>query len=477
MPGAPRDLLSEDDLARLEGAVRHILTRVGVLIQSERLLRALQAHGARVDGATQRALIPEALLEAVIAERKGQAARHPAEPPRAVSGDYRIGVESHVAQFYLDPGTGERRAAGRDDFLTLVHFGDAWDESLAVDHVLLLREEPPLIEPLEALALLLEHARRPGDVYAHYAEQFPYLAEIGEIVAGDRTRFLRGGIFMVSPLRMDKRAADFMAARSDLGLSSGVGTQPVAGASAPVTAAGAIAQGAAEILAGWCAQYALNPTLDLAGSICSGALDMAAGNVAFCSPETMLQDVGCVEFFRRRCGGGVGVAGGSDYTSAKVPGLQAAFEKTVEAMGIAMYTGRPMRMGSGLLESGKTFSPQQFILDQELGSFLWAMERGVEVSEDTLALEAVASVGSGIGASHLETEHTLRHFRDLWQPRLLDRAVRKDDAWEAQADRRLLERATRRFHDVLAQYRPPEVDREMLRRVRTVVDRARNELL
>jgi len=477
MRRAPRDLLSESDLDRLDESVRHILTRVGVLIQSERLLAALEARGAQVDHAAQRAVVPADLLDAVIAERKAQAERSPAEESDPAARPYRVGVGLHIAQFYLDPDTGERREACRDDLLTLMRFGDMWDESLPVDQVLLLREEPAMVEPLEALLLLLEHTRRPGTVYAHYAEQFPYLAEIGEIVSGDPNRFLIGGIFMVSPLRMDKRAADFMAARADLGLSCGVGTQPVAGASAPVTTAGVIAQAAAEILAAWCANHALKPGLALGGGIASGSLDMATGDVTFCSPETMLQDVGCVELFRRRYGGGVNVGGGSDYTSAKAPGLQAAFEKTVEAMGIALYTGRPMRMGSGLLESGKTFSPQQLILDQELGSFLWAMERGIEVSDDTLALDAIDSVGCGIGSSHLETEHTLRHFRAMWQPQYLDRTVWQENAWEAQADRRMLESAARRFHEAVSRYQAPEVDREMLGRARAVVDRARRELL
>ena len=475
MPGPPRNLFTDDDLDRLDDAARHILTRVGVLIQGDRILDALESRGATVDRAKQHVRFPVRLLDELLAH----AVREHREPsPTRVRTPYRVGVEGCVAQFYYDHEKSQRRKAGREDFITMVHFGDEWDESLQVNHVLLLRDEPPMVEPLEALALLLEHTRRPGHAYPHYAEQFSYMAEIGEIAAGDPKRFLVGGIFMVSPLRMDRRAADYMCARLERGLMCGVGTQPVAGASAPVTAAGVIAQGAAEILAGWCVSYVLDASVQLGGCICSGALDMATGNVSFCSPETMLQDLGCVELFRRRYGGGVNVAGSSDYTSAKYPGLQAAFEKTVEAMGIAMYTGQPMRMGCGLLESGKTYSPVQLILDKELGSFLWAMEAGIEVSPDTLALETIESVASGIGQSHVATEHTLHHFREaLWFPTLLDRRVWQGEGWEAEADRRLIEKAAQRFRDILSLYKPPEVDRDMLRRVRAVIDRARRDLL
>jgi trimethylamine--corrinoid protein Co-methyltransferase len=475
MPRQPRNLFTDDDLDRLDEAVRRILTRVGMLIQSDRILSVLEKQGAFVDRARQHAMFPQALLDAVIqhAPRMGDGGA-----AGAVRTPYRVGVGLQVAQFYYDHEKEQRRRAGRDDLVTMIHFGDVWDESLPVDHVLLLGDEPPMVEPLEAVAVLLEHTRRPGNTYAHFAQQFPYLEEMGEIVAGNSKRFLVGGIFMVSPLRMDKRAADFMAARLERGLSCGVGTQPVAGASAPVTAAGVIAQGAAEILAAWCAIHALNPEVELGGCIASGALDMATGNVTFCSPETMLQDLGCVELFRRRYRGAVNVAGASDYTSAKYPGLQAAFEKTLEAMGIAMYTGRAMRMGSGLLESGKTFSPVQLILDKELGSFLWAMETGVEVNADTIALDAIESVASGIGQTHMASEHTLRHFRQaLWFPRFLDRSVWQGEAVELQADRRLIEKAGKEFREVLTRYRKPDVDSDMLRRVRAVIDRARRALL
>ena len=147
-------------------------------------------------------------------------------------------------------------------------------------------------------------------------------------------------------------------------------------------------------------------------------------------------------------------------------------------MGIAMYTGKPMRMGSGMLESGKTFSPVQLILDKELGLFLWAMETGVEVNADTIALDAIESVASGIGQTHMASEHTLRHFRQaLWFPRFLDRSVWQGEAVESQADRRLIEKAGKEFREVLTRYCKPDVDSDMLRRVRAVVDRARRALL
>jgi trimethylamine:corrinoid methyltransferase-like protein len=474
--------LTDSDLDRLADAALTILERVGAMYQSEVILDALEAVGAEVDRDSHRARLPRRLVEDVIQRQQVRAGRE--EPPatRREPGprDGPLpGISSQVAQFYYDHERGERRAGNRQDLVRMVQFGDALDERQAVDHVLLMHEEPAAVEPLEALVVLLERTARPGHVYPHFAEQFPYLQEIGEICAGDPHRFLTGGIFMVSPLRMDRRACDYMVGMIRRGLPCGVGTQPIGGISAPVTRAGAVVVGAAEILAGWAAAMALDPEVELAwGCICSGSVDMPTGNVTFCSPESMVQDIGCVELFRRRFGGRVTVAGGSDYTSAKFPGYQAGFEKAFEAMAVSAYAGGHPQLGAGLLDSGKMFSPLQLLIDREFQSFLWRFSAGMEVSDEQIALDLIASVGSGIGASYLDSDHTLHRYREsLWFPALMDRGVWRGEQQEEHPDAQLLERAQAQFPEVMSRYRPPEVDQDMLTKVRQVVDRARRELV
>jgi len=479
------NIFTDSDLDQLADATLGVLERAGVMYQSDAILDALEAAGAVADRSSQRARLPRRMIEAIIeGQKKRQEHRAvPAEgrPPeirRAPPDGPLPGIQTQVAQFHYDHERAERRIGNRRDLIAMAQFGDALDERRRVDHVLLMHEEPHLVEPLEALLVLLEHTSRPGNTYPHFAAQFPYLEEIGEICAGDHRRFLTGGIFMVSPLRMDRRACDYMVGLVRRGIACGVGTQPVSGISAPVTRAGAIVVGAAEIIAGWAASFALNPQLPLSGCICSGSVDMAEANVTFCSPEAMIQDIGCVELFRRRFGGQVNVAGGSDYTSAKLPGYQAGFEKAFEAMAISAYTGVHPSLGAGLLDSGKMFSPLQLLIDREFQSFLWRFAAGAQVNEDEIALDLIASVGSGIGLSYLDAEHTLRHYRQsLWFPRLVDRSVWRAERKEEHPDRKLLERAAAQFREVMARYRPPEVDRDKLAKVREVVDRARRDLL
>jgi trimethylamine--corrinoid protein Co-methyltransferase len=191
----------------------------------------------------------------------------------------------------------------------------------------------------------------------------------------------------------------------------------------------------------------------------------------------MVQDIGCVELFRRRLGGRMVVAGGSDYTSAKYPGYQAGFEKAFEAMAVSSYAGGHPQLGAGLLDLGKMFSPLQLLIDRELQSFLWRFSAGVQVDEAEIPLDLITSVGSGIGASYLDSEHTLEHYRqDLWFPSLVDRTVWSGEPGEVRPDEGLLGRAEAQFREVMSRYRPPEVDRDMLAKAREAVDRARRDL-
>ena len=477
------NIFTDPELDQLAEAALGLLEDVGVMYQSDVLLDALERAGAKVDRVSQRARLPRRMIEEIVTrQRERQAPEAPAEARRdPASPDAALpGLTLQVAQFYYDHERGERRRGNRQDLASMAQFGEALDERNRVDHVLLMHEEAASVEPLEALVVLMEHTARPGLTYPHFAAQLPYLEEIGEIWAGNSWRFMSegAGVFLVSPLRMDRRACDLLVALARRGIGCGTSTQPVSGVTAPVTRAGAIVTGAAEILAGWAALSALDPELTPHGSICSGAVDMVTGNVTFCSPETMMQDIGCVELLRRRFGGHVGVAGGSDYTSAKFPGYQAGFEKAFEAMAISAYTGGHPHLGSGLLESGKMFSPLQLLVDREFQSFLWRFAAGVPVSADEIAREEISAVGAGAARSHLDTEHTLRHYRQsLWFPKLLDRRVWQGEREEEQGDKRLRERAQAQFREVMARYRPPEVDQDKLASVKRVVARARRELV
>jgi trimethylamine--corrinoid protein Co-methyltransferase len=466
-------LFSEDDLDRLAAGVFRTLAEAGVLIQDETIRAALAKAGAMVGGPDEPVRLPRKLVEDVIAEQ----VRHQAEAGRepAVSARPRkptLGTYTHVAQFFYDWRRQERRAPTVGDFLFCLRFGDVHDPDSGVGQMLLLRDFPPVMQNLEALYLILQHANHVGGGYVHYGEQVPYLAEMGRIWAGDPRRFLGCCIFAATPLRFDERACGVMRAMAGIGLSPPIGTMVTSGASSPVTPAGAIVVAAAEILAGMAMQHALGAPAPRSAGIATGSLDLRRANSDFASPEAMLQDIGITELFDRRFGGRAGIWGCSNYTCATVPGIQAACERCFEGMWCAIARGGQPAFGSGLIESGKTLCLEQLLIDEEVARMSWHVARGIEVSDETMGLSEILEIGTGSsGRTHLETEHTLRHMREAWAPALFDRGVWAG-AWDGSQDRKLLDRAHEIVLAAVARYSPPSPDEAKLRAVRKLLDGA-----
>ena len=190
----------------------------------------------------------------------------------------------------------------------------------------------------------------------------------------------------------------------------------------------------------------------------------------------MLIDAGQYQVFDRL----FGITGNllADYTDAKVPGMQAMNDKVFKALAFEWLTSGPVNHHYGKLDAGKAFSPAQMVIDFEINRELAQLRRGIEVSDDTLALDLIREYALDHARTYLDTEHTVQHFRDaLWQPRLMDRTSWIDTAEEQRKERQIVKEAEARWRGALHRYRPPAISVEKLRAADDVIARARAALL
>jgi trimethylamine--corrinoid protein Co-methyltransferase len=248
---------------------------------------------------------------------------------------------------------------------------------------------------------------------------------------------------------------------------------PVAGVTTPVTIEGFIAVSAAEHVATWLAGRAVNPDVRLGGSQWAGTIDMRTGAISYSCSDAMYYAFASIEFLRRWTGVSI-PPGSGEYCDAKLPGLYAVLEKHYKAMTVAAFTGTHPSLGQGMLECGKTICAAQLMLERDLAGSLSALGRSIDPTPENLALDTIADIGLGLSRNHLQSEHTLRHFRDsLWLPELVDRSGWNGPETEAAA----LDRAQSRADELIAQYRKPEGREDKLRALRAVMERAGRELL
>ena len=466
------NLLRDEDIEPLGEGVLKVLERVGILCQNQEMLQALDKSGAKVDYAHETATFPRQMVAELLTQIRKESQDTGAGANRRFGKPALPHMNTQVAQFLYDYEKGQRRSGNSEDFAEVIKLGDVLHPEIPVGHSLLLTDVPPMMEPLEAAMLLAEYARNPAGVFTWNARQVDYLTEMGDIYGIDNW-FNWGATCIAHPFRFDKDLADRFVLSVKFGHVAGLTAMPVAGITTPISAAGFIAVGAAEIFATWLAGRALNPDVPLGGNIWGGSADMKTCEVSYSSFDAMFYTLSLSEFLRKWTGKNVPVGGG-EYCDAKEPGYYAALEKAYKAMVIAAFSGSHPCIGQGMLENGKTLCPVQLVLERELATGVQFLGRTVEVSAETLSLETIFEVGFGQDDSYLFSEGTTHHFREhLWCPELMDRS-----GWKgSETDELVLGKIQKKVNELMASYEKPEVDPGKLAKMREVVERARKDLL
>ena len=140
------------------------------------------------------------------------------------------------------------------------------------------------------------------------------------------------------------------------------------------------------------------------------------------------------------------VAGGMRTTSHE-PDWQACQQDAFVSM-TTTASGADVTGGAGTLGAATAFSAQQLVMDSEIFSWNAAIAAGIDVQDETIAMDAIKQVG--IGGNYLGQRHTRRHMKEVWRPRLLDRTMW--DAWVASGREGAYEKATALAAELLAEH-------------------------
>ncbi len=150
---------------------------------------------------------------------------------------------------------------------------------------------------------------------------------------------------------------------------------------------------------------------------------------------------------------------GSFATGAKEPNWQAGIENSLSTF-MASIVMSDMLLGVGFLHGSRIWSFAEMMMDCEIFSIIHKTMQGIEVNDETLALDTIAAVGPT--GNFLTQKHTRQHMRDLFLPQFMDR--RPYNEWEAKKDD-ARDWALAKARRVLAEHQPepldPKVSQEM----------------
>ena len=481
-------VLTTSDMAAIHQATLDVLAEPGMRILSPVLLDALASQGARVDRAEQVVRFPARLVDDCLQGLRREAAA--GMGMKVINGVVSSRSEGRLqAKFggacvsYFDYERQCVREPTYADMVAMLRLGEALPEVDLVGNPVMIatdadgRAIDPRMRTVKGAALVAQHTSKPGSTEVWGTRDLDFLVRIGCVVRSGLDAYKANPAFItaketIAPLILPDTSAEVFMALADSDLPCTIIPMPMSGASSPVSAAGNIVIGNAEILGTMVAIRAYRPGAPVSGGVISGILDMATGGASFAAPEAILQDVGFSQLWAEHYG--LGCAIGTGYIDAKLPGVQAGMEKTLKIVAATRegHANYPV----GILEGGKTFCPEQAMVDLEIARYVRAYcgDGGIDVSDDTLAVDVIRQVG--IGGSFLEHEHTLQNFRQrTWFPDLMDRRLSQGPDKDRETE--MLAAAHRQWRQVVEDHEPFALTDEQSAEIDAIVREAEDALL
>jgi trimethylamine--corrinoid protein Co-methyltransferase len=182
------------------------------------------------------------------------------------------------------------------------------------------------------------------------------------------------------------------------------------------------------------------------------------------------------QLFRGKYGLSLGVE--PAYIEGRTPGIQTTFMKIFRQMAFA--SSAAMSLPVGLLDNATVFSPAQAMLDLDLNRAVYGFARGMDVNDETMCVDLINDRTFCEKQTYLESEHTLRHFREvLWDAKFFDRSCCDISEGKAEfdEDREMLAKADRAWREVLEAHEPIQRDKAFLAELDRIVEAGKKELL
>ena len=468
---------SKDQLDSIHYATLEVLQRTGIKVESAEAIEIFSNAGAIVERSKDFAIvkIPSYMVEDCLrwapktATFYGRVPKHDyaIEPNRVGFSTFGECIK------VIDPFSREVRKSVKQDVGNVALVCDYLEEMDVMVRPLCSSDQNPATQPLHNLEVLLENTSKHIFIGAVSAANCRKMVEIAGISVGGAENFKQRPnmtIFVcpTSPLTLVKNCCDVIiqAARSGVGLA--IIPMALAGATSTVTLAGTLVTHNAEVLSALIlAQLTVRGTPCIYCSM-STIMDLKQLIGPVGSPEHGLLGISAVKMAQYYqlpswMGGGI--------SDSKIPDAQIGYEYTLNAL-LGALSGASIVYGAGALEQGLTIDFAKLLLDADMIRLIRQAINGVELSDETLALDVIHQVGPG--GEFMTSEHTFQHMRQQSQPKLFNRKNR--DIWSEAGAKDVSERAYEEARFILKNHKPEPLPKGARETIRTLISDYEQEL-
>ena len=452
LPGGQYRPLDRDGVQQIHDTAMRVFEEIGVKVAHAGARELFRNAGATVDDETQVVKIKRSLVKELVA--RAPSVIHLCGRDETGNHDLEIGGKKvymgtgGTALNVQEPGSPDNRRAVLADIPDMARMVEALDNI----HFYMLNIYPDDLEVEEVdvnrfgAALNRTEKHIMGGVYT--VDGVRNVVRMAEKIAGSpealRQRpFISMVTCVISPYVVDEHYGELIIEVARQGIPVVVPSEPLCGATSPITLASNIVVNTVDSLAGvMLTQLANKNTPVLFGCISSitdlremkylaGAVEMGLMNAAAAQMAQFYE----LPFYA--------TGGMSD---AKVVDAQAGYESALTGALVALAGANFIHDAAGFLEFCLTASYDKLVLDDEIIGNVMRAVQGIQVNKKTLAFDELQKAGPG--GHFVLSRHTRRHMRnEQFMPQLGDREVR--DTWKEQGALDAAARAAARAKKIL----------------------------
>ena len=446
----PLEILTEPQLEVIHTGTLNVLRETGVRFESERALKLFEKNGCPVDHSNNRVRFPEGLVEECL-RRCPSSFRVKARNPKndMIWGGNTTYFQALSGTRTVDLDTWKPKTPTRKEYYDAVTVLDALENVHIVPWYTPwfgFKNVSPVMAMPEGLAARLRNSSKFTCAnYSMGCEVFNI--EMAQAVGAE----LRSSMAASPPLTYYNDAAENAFRVVEAGFILLLTSGSVYGGTSPATIAGSLISSNAEIIAGIVLAQLIKPGTRVIAQDFSFPQNMRSGSPAFGAIGISLHQAAFNQIWRKY---GIPTDGGVSYPSSKKIDYQAAYEKAIIAL-VGALSGTNTIWIQGALYGELAFHPVQAIIDDDVVGMIGRFIEGIDVNNETLAIDLINEVGS-IPGHYLNKAHTRKWWKkEQFVPKVADRLSYSE--WIKTDKKDCLTLAKERYEETLATHKvkPP----------------------
>jgi trimethylamine--corrinoid protein Co-methyltransferase len=463
-------VLTEEEIQMIDDASRKVLTDIGILVKSEKVLKLLSEKGADVDFDSKIVKVSNKTIDKCL----GSA-------PETIKVFYRdlekyieIGkskktyvASGHNAIYYYDKETGKKRPITKKEVGKFALLSDYLDEIDVVGVQAMPQDVNSRSTILHALDAVLNNTLKP--VYFSPENGLEVRGLMDIVKAFGRGAEISGrpiGICQLSPsspLTWSKGTSEGLAILAEENFPFMVLSEPMAGVTAPRTLAGLMTITNAEDLSGVIFTQLINPGAPVIYGSAWTIFEMTKGTALIGIPERYVCNIAHTQMARHYNLPSHSTAFDTD---ANLHDEQNAIEKIFNAIA-TMMAKTDIIIDCGMFSTGFNVSYEQLVVDNDMAKFVRRFLEGIKVDKETIAYEVIKTVGQS--RNYLMEEHTLKNIKpeERTDYQAFNRIV--PELWEQQGMPSIMDNAKKMADKIIAEHKVEPIEKSVKDKVAKII--------